>query len=75
MAPYMADIVSKLEDMVTGPVSDTKRPIPHPLDNLSVDEINEACSIAKATRPDQPLWVKVCTLKEPVRLLLLLVYS
>jgi Cu2+-containing amine oxidase len=65
MAPYMSDIVTKLQDLVTSPVSD-KRPIPHPLDNLSVDEINRACAIAKSTRPGQPLWIKVCTLKEPV---------
>jgi Cu2+-containing amine oxidase len=68
MAPYMSDIVSKLEGLVTGPTSSSKHSIPHPLDNLSVDEINKACAIAKSQRPGQPLWIKICTLKEPVSL-------
>ncbi|RSH83056.1 hypothetical protein EHS25_005766 [Saitozyma podzolica] len=66
MAPSISDIIREAAALSVSPAP-TKAARPHPLDNLSVEEINRACSIAKAKRPDERLWIKVCSLREPVK--------
>jgi Cu2+-containing amine oxidase len=39
---------------------------PHPLGMLSVNEVNKACAVVKTKRATEHLWIRVCTLREPV---------
>lgn len=65
MTPSIADILaeSSLADTQRVPVK--TRPL-HPLDNLTVDEINDTVRIVKSNRPNDHLWIKHCAVREPV---------
>ncbi|WWD20968.1 hypothetical protein CI109_105447 [Kwoniella shandongensis] len=69
MVPSISDIIRETVSSGPGP-----RPIKptriHPLDQITVEEIDRACNIAKKNRPNQHLWIKVCTLREPPKALL-----
>ncbi|KAK8843494.1 hypothetical protein IAR55_007154 [Kwoniella newhampshirensis] len=68
MVPSISDI---LRETVLGPGPKPIKPTAiHPLDGLSVAEVERACEIAKNNRPDQHIWIKLCTLREPPKALL-----
>ncbi|WVQ81626.1 hypothetical protein IAT38_003750 [Cryptococcus sp. DSM 104549] len=67
MVPSISDTLREITIGSTPAAAPAKPTAPHPLDNLSVAEVERACSIAKAARPTEHLWIKVCTLREPIK--------
>jgi Cu2+-containing amine oxidase len=65
MSPSIADILAE-SSLVDTPRLPAKPRSLHPLDNLTVDEINATVRIVKSNRPNDHLWIKHCAVREPV---------